>query len=144
MGEDRKYVFKLIFFKDLNAFEIYKCVDELNHEADKTFSFHDGKTEWDFKWQDKLIIDWDNETPGAKHFLRFKNESPTPQSSRSSPIDGYENYSAFEITKGEKIMFVERGNATAEWSFEFCWGKSIDDNDAKVIDPKAKVKETGT
>ena len=141
---DRKYTFKLTFFKNLNAFEIYKCISERDHGVDKTCKIHDGEKEWDFKWGDNLIIDWEDTTTGPKHFLKFRNKSQHPKTRRSSPIFGHENEMIFEITKGDSIILVEGGNDTAEWEFDFCWGASKEDRNLKSIDPKAKIKETGT
>lgn len=138
-------VFRLNFYKDLNAFEIYKCLNGEGNDGvpDCHESIYDNVIkEWEFVWDDILIINWTsndkhNDEAGG-HYLLFKRKVPDPNE-RKSPLSPHAENDRVDLEKnGCQIKFKHGNHDEADWLFDFCWTDSS--GKRNCIDPTGKVK----
>ena len=138
--------FKIKFFTDLKAFDIYKSNND--GSVDTSYPLHDLEDRWQFNWNDSLKIDWDGDGSGPNYFLKFKrlNSNKDAQLSglRKNPVKEPYTDDRIEIQRNETITFIKHDNAEAEWGFDFYWGESkdVDLTVSNTIDPNAKVRDT--
>lgn len=147
-------IFRLNFYKDLKAFEIYKCLNGEGSDGvpDCSESIYDtGFKKWDFFWNDNLIINWTtadiNSDQPLDHYLRFRRLSliDDEADARKNPFNIVPFYlygsDCIRVENGQQIKFIEVKHKEAEWAFDFCWG--LNGIQYGSIDPEGKVKHPG-
>lgn len=145
MGSRSPGFFRLNFYKDLNAFEIYKCLNGEGNDGvpDCHELIYDSVIkEWEFVWGDTLIINWtsaDNRNDeSGDHHLFFERDVPNSDARKSPLSVDAKDARVNLISNGQKIQFVHDKHDEAKWSFDFCWTNA--QGKKTCIDPTGKVK----